>query len=155
MVASRPKMFQQSTTDESEILKLVKNQFLPHHEVLRWRSTKEEDIPIPNTNEIMVLSSFFQHGFSLPTCEFLRDLLHQYEIDLVHLNPNSIIQIAILVHLCESFLDVPPNFPLFKSYFFLKYQSNADKRKIIGGVGLKTHPRSGFLDLPLKNSLKE
>jgi hypothetical protein len=58
------------------------------------------------------------------------------------------------MHLCEAFLVVPPNFPLFKSYFFLKYQSSADKRKVIGGVGLQTRPHSGFLDLPMKTALK-
>jgi hypothetical protein len=58
------------------------------------------------------------------------------------------------MHLCEAFLVVPPNFPLFKSYFFLKYQSRAVKRKVIGGVGLQTRPHSGFLDLLMKTSLK-
>jgi hypothetical protein len=28
-------------------------------------------------------------------------------------------------------------FSLLKSYFLLKYQSSADKRKVIGGVGLQ------------------
>jgi hypothetical protein len=101
-----------------------------------------------------VLSSFFQHGFGLPTYKFLRGLLHNYEIELVRLNPNSILQIVVFVHLYKVFLDVPPNFPLFKIFFLLKYQPSADKRKVIGGVGLQTHPHSGFLDLPMKTSLK-
>jgi hypothetical protein len=82
---------------------------------------KGEVISTHNTNEIMVLSSFFKHGFSLPSCKFLRSLLHHYQIELEHLNPNSILQIAIFVPLCEAFLAMPLNFPLFKSYFFLKY----------------------------------
>jgi hypothetical protein len=86
----------------------------------------------------VVLSSFFQRGFGLPTCEFLRGLLHHYKIELVHFNPNSILQIDVFEHLCEVFLGVPPNFPILKSYFFLKYQPSADKRKVIGGVGLQT-----------------
>jgi hypothetical protein len=59
MIASYPEMFQKSTADESEVLRLVDNHFLPDHEVLRWWSAKGEDIPTPNTNKIMVLSSFF------------------------------------------------------------------------------------------------
>jgi hypothetical protein len=58
------------------------------------------------------------------------------------------------VYLCEAFLAVPPNFPLFKSYFFLKYQPSADNWKVIGGVGIQTRHRSGFLDLPMKTLLK-
>jgi hypothetical protein len=41
-------MFQQSTTDESEILKLVENHFLPNHMVLQWQLAKGEDIPTPS-----------------------------------------------------------------------------------------------------------
>jgi hypothetical protein len=127
MVASHPEMFQKSTVYESKIQKLVRNHFLPVREVLRWRPANGEDIRTPNTNEIVALSSFFQRGFVLPTCEFLRSLLHHYEIELVHLNPNSILQITVFVHLCEAFLGVPLNFFLFKSYFLLKYQPSADK----------------------------
>jgi hypothetical protein len=101
-----------------------------------------------------VLSSFFQSGFGLPTCEFLYSLLHHYEIELDHLNPNSILEIAVFVHLCETFLGVPPNFALFKSYFLLNYQPSTDKRKVISDVRLQMHPRSRFLDLPMKISLK-
>jgi hypothetical protein len=101
-----------------------------------------------------VLTFFFQHEFSLPTCEFLHGLLHHYEIELIHLNPNSIFQIAVFMHLCEAFLGMPSKFSLFKSYFLLKYQPSADNRKVIGCVGLQTRPRSGFLDLSMKTSLK-
>jgi hypothetical protein len=50
-----------------------------------------EDLRTPNTNEIMVFSSFFQRGFSLSACDFFRILLDHYQIELVHLNPNSIL----------------------------------------------------------------
>jgi hypothetical protein len=146
MAASHPKTFQKSIADEKEILKLVHNHFLPDRELLRWWPTNGEDIPTPNTNEIVVLTSFFQRGFGLPTCKFLHGLLHHYKIELVHLNPNSILQIAVFVHLCEAFLSVPPNFSLLKSYFLLKYQPSVDKRQVIGGVGLQMCPHSGFFD---------
>jgi hypothetical protein len=116
-------------------------------------SPNGEGIPTPNSNEIVVLSSFFQRGFYLPTCEFLCGLLHHYEIELVHLNPNSILQIAVFVQLCKAFLGVPPNSSLFKSYFLMKYQPSADKWKIISGVGLQTRPHNSFLDLPMKTLL--
>jgi hypothetical protein len=49
---------------------------------------------------------------------------------------------------------IPLNFPLFKNYFFLKYQSSAANSKFVGGVGLETCPRAGFVDLPMKTSLQ-
>jgi hypothetical protein len=66
MATSHLEMFQKSIADESEIWKLVRNHFLLEQEVLRWRPANGEDIPTPNTNEIVVLSSFSRHGFGLP-----------------------------------------------------------------------------------------
>jgi hypothetical protein len=120
--------------------------------VLQWRPTKREDIPTPNTNKIVILTSL--HGFGLPSCKFLRGLLYHYKIKLVHLNPNSIIQIVIFVHLCECYLAIHPNFPLFTHYFFMKCQPSTAKQEINGDVDIQTRPHRNFLDLPLKTSLK-
>jgi hypothetical protein len=154
MAASHPNLFHPSGTDESEIRKLVANHFLQDRVVLQWRPAAREDISTPNTIEIVVFSSFFQCGFSLPTCDFLRGLLDHYQIELIHLNPNSILQIVVFIHLCEAFLGISPNFPLFKIYFFLKYQLSAADRKVIRGVGLQTRPPASLLDIPLKTSLQ-
>jgi hypothetical protein len=154
MAASHPHLFQASVVDESEIRKVVVNPFLPDHVVRQWCPAAGEDLRTPTTNEIVVFSSFFQHGFNLPSYDFFHRLLDHYQIKLVHLNPNSILQITVFVHLCEAFLGIPPNFPLFKSYFFLKYQLNTASRKVIRGVDLQTHPHAGLLDLPIKTSLR-
>jgi hypothetical protein len=153
MAALHQYLFQPSIIDENEICMLVVSHILPNREVLQWRPATGEDIPTPNTNEIVVFASF-QHGVGLPVCDFLHSHMVQYQIELVHLNPNSIIQIVIFVHLCEAYLGIPPNFPLFKNYFFLTYQSSAANQKVICSVGLQTHPHAAFLDLPLKNSLQ-
>jgi hypothetical protein len=120
--------------------------------VLQWCLAAGKGLPTPNTNEIVVFSSF-QCGFRLLACNFFRRLLDHYQIELVHLNPSSILKIVIFVHLCEAFLGILPNFPLFKNYFFLKYQPSAANRKVIGDVCLQTHPHVGFFDLPMKTSL--
>jgi hypothetical protein len=91
MGTSHPHLFQPSVTDESEICKLIVSYFLPDREVLQWQPTTDEGIPTPNTNEIMVFTSFFQCGFGLLVCDFLRGFLGHYQIELVHLNPNSIL----------------------------------------------------------------
>jgi hypothetical protein len=88
--------FQSSVADENKIRKLVASHFLPHREVLQWHPTAGEDIPTPNTNKIVVFVSFFQRGFGLLVCDFRRGLLDHYQIELVHLKPNSILQIAVL-----------------------------------------------------------
>jgi hypothetical protein len=108
--------------------------------VLQGHLATSEDLPTPNSPPP-------------PACDFFRGLLDHYQIELFHLNPNSILQITIFIRLCEAFLGIPLNFPLFKHYFFMKYQPSAANRKVIGGVGLQTHPHTGFLDPPMKTSL--
>jgi hypothetical protein len=106
MATSHPHMSQQSAADESKILKFVENHFLPYRVVLQWWPAIGVDFPTPNTNKTVVFSSFFQWGFGLLACDFLHGLLQHYEIELVHLNPNSILQIAVFIHLCEAFLQI-------------------------------------------------
>jgi hypothetical protein len=118
MATSHPHLFQPSVADESEICKLVANHFLLDSTILQWCLATREDIPTPNTTEIVVFSSFFQCRFGLPAYDFLRGLLDHSQIELIHLNPNSILQIAIFVHLWEALLGISPSFPLFKNYFF-------------------------------------
>jgi hypothetical protein len=119
MAASRPHHLQPFVVDEKEIRKLVANYFLA--DMLQWRPATGEDIPMHWMNEIVVFSTFFQRRYGLPACDFLHGLLDHYQIELVHLNPNSILHIAIFVHLCEAYHGNPLSFPLFKNYFFLKY----------------------------------
>jgi hypothetical protein len=142
-----------SVADESEIRKLIANHFLPYRVVLQWHLSAGEDLPTHNTNEIVVFSSSFQHGFGLLACDFFCGLLNHYQIELVHLNLNSVLEIAVFIHLCEAFLGVPPNFPLSKSYF-LKYQLSTANHKVIRCVGLQTYSRTSLLDLPMKTSLR-
>jgi hypothetical protein len=59
MAASHPEMSLPSTVDEDDFLKLVKNHLLPSRAVLQWWPAMDEDIPTPNTNNIVVLTSFF------------------------------------------------------------------------------------------------
>jgi hypothetical protein len=153
MATSHPHLFQSSIADESEIRKLVANHILLDRVVLQWHPTTGEDLKTPNTKETVVFCSF-QRGFGLPACDFFCGLLDHYQIELVHLNPNSILQITIFVHLCKAFLGIPPNFPLFKNYFFLKYQPSAANRKVIRAVGLQTRSRANFFDLLMKSSVQ-
>jgi hypothetical protein len=107
-------MFKTSTVGKTKIQQLV------------------DDFPTPNTKEIVVMKPYFQRGFGFPSCDFFRGLLDHFKIELVYLNPNSILQIAVFVHLCEAFLGIPPHFTLFKYYFFLKYQSSAANHVVRG-----------------------
>jgi hypothetical protein len=113
MAASHPHLFQPSVADENEICKLIQSYFLLYREVLQWCPATGEDIPTPNTNEIVVFASY-HCGFGLLVCDFLHGLLDYYQIKLVHLNPNSIPQITVFVHLHKPILGFLQIFPCSK-----------------------------------------
>ncbi len=104
----------------------------------------------------MVFTSFFYRGFLLPTSSFFRGLLYFYGIELVNLNPNSILQISAFIHLCEAFLGVRPYFALFRHLYALKASQKGGQPSVVGGAGLQL--RSGksaqYIGLPMKTSLK-
>ena len=55
---------------------------------------------------------FLIRGLALPVSPFFCGLLDFYELNLTHLNPNSILQVSIFVHLCEAYLGILPHFGL-------------------------------------------
>ena len=61
--------------------------------------------------------TFHERGFSVPTGRFIRAVLHEYGLQLQHLNPNGIQQMAAFEALCEGYLGVEAHWHLFR-YFF-------------------------------------
>jgi hypothetical protein len=63
---------------------------------------------------LLFMSHFLSAGLLFPSPLFFRGLLDFYELNLTHFNPNSVLQVAIFVHLCEAFLGILPHFGLWK-----------------------------------------
>lgn len=87
--------------------------------------------------EIVLFRPFIKRWLGLPSSHFLRGLLHFYGITLNHLTPNSILHISIFVHLCETFLGIPPSMTLFWYYFKLKPQPDVTAPAVIGGARIQ------------------
>src|SRR5438105_12942122 len=103
--APNPKeMWMKSTVTKGELEKMVEDQVLPVKELIGWRAANGELFPTADTEEIVVFTSFFYQGFLLSSSFFFRGLLCFYGIELVNLNPNSILQIFAFIHLYEAFL---------------------------------------------------
>jgi hypothetical protein len=98
---------------------------------------------------------FLIHGLALPISPFFRGLLDFYELNLTHLNPNSIMQVAIFVHLCEAFLGIPPHFELWKYLYHYRPGMAGGQHQLVG-ASLELHRgrKVEYLDIPLKDSIK-
>jgi hypothetical protein len=44
--------------------------------------------------------------------DFFRDLLYYYQLELVHLIPNSVTVMSTFIHFCEAYLGISPHFLL-------------------------------------------
>jgi hypothetical protein len=99
---------------------------------------------------------FLIRGLALPVSPFFRGLLDFYELNLMHLNPNSILQVAIFVHLCEAFLGILPHFDLWKYLYHCRPGMAGGQHQLVGSVSLELRQgrKVEYLDIPLKDSIR-
>jgi hypothetical protein len=69
--------------------------------------------------EFVLFVSYLSCGLALPISPFFLLLLEQFGLQLQHLTPHSILQVAIFVHLCKMFVGVAAYTSLFRQFFVL------------------------------------
>ena len=145
-----------SSMTEKKVRALVKERVLPPKELIEWRPAADEVIPTPNTGEVVVFASFFERGLSLPAHPFLRGLLHFYGLELQHVTPNGLLQVACFITLCECFLGIEPHFALWQRLFTAKANPSQAKPALVGGAGFQLRPGASkdYVTLPLRSSNK-
>ncbi|KAK1650760.1 hypothetical protein QYE76_068565 [Lolium multiflorum] len=110
--------------------------------------------PSPPVGFTVMFMSFLYRGLSLPAHEFLRRLLHVYEIQLWQLTPNSILHLAIFITLCEAFLGIEPHFGLWKKIFFVKCYNCSSSSFVTGGVGFVVRKEVNYFNFPMRESVQ-
>jgi hypothetical protein len=145
-----------SVVFESDLLHLVSIGVLPSKELCSWRICCGVTVPTEDTHESVIYVSFLLHGLALPISPFFRGLLDFYHLNLTHLNPNSIMQISIFVHLYEAFLGVLPHFGLWKYLYHCRPRMAGGQHQLVGGASLEMRRgrKTDYLDIPLKDSIK-
>ena len=128
----------------SDLLKLTKEGYFPKDSE-DVRVPGAENTPTPPPGFRVMFVAFLLRGLSLPAHEFLRGLLFIYGVQLHDLTPNSVLQIACFVTLCECFLGVDPHWVLWKRLFCVKRQG----RYQTGGFGCYVRPEIKYFDLHL------
>jgi hypothetical protein len=145
-----------SIVSESDLLHLVSIRVLPPKELCSWRICHGVTVPTEDTHESVVYVPFLLRGLALPISPFFRGLLDFYHLNLTHLNPNSILQISIFVHLCEAFLGILPHFGLWKYLYHCRPGMAGGQHQLVGGASLEMRRRrkTNYLDIPLKDIIK-
>jgi hypothetical protein len=71
------------------------------------------------TGEFVLFVSYLFCGLALPISPFFLLLLEEFRLQLQHLTPHSILQVAIFVHFCEMFVGLAACTSLFRQFFVL------------------------------------
>jgi hypothetical protein len=92
------------------------------------------DMPHLGDDEVVVLASFYERGFSLPLHSFVRGLLHYYLLEIKNLHPNVVLHIAYFVTLCEAFMGIGPHWRLWHYFFRADLVDRELKGIHVGGI---------------------
>jgi hypothetical protein len=145
-----------SVVSESNLLRLVDVGVLPPKELCSWRICRGVTVPTEDTHESVAYVPFLIRSLALPISPFFRGLLDFYNLNLTHMNPNSILQISIFVHLCKAYLRILPHFDLWNYLYHCRPGKAGGQHQLVGGASLEMRRgrKIEYLDIPLKDSIK-
>jgi hypothetical protein len=121
-----------SMMTEAKIQDLVDHGLLRPKAEVEWRAAAGEQFPSEDVKKQVIFTSFFERGFALPMGDFFRGLLYYYNLELVHLVPNSITVVSTFIHFCEAYLGISPHFLLWRYLFCVK--STSKRSGLVGTV---------------------
>ena len=125
------------TMTEDQLCELVSDCLIQAKEIAEWKAPGQHRVPTLGPSEIVLFVSFIRAGLCLPASTFLHRFLSYFGISLNHLTPNVVLHLSVFVHLCETFLGIPPSLSLFRYFFRLKPQPRSDDTHVLGGCGIQ------------------
>jgi hypothetical protein len=90
-----------------QLIRLIEAGHLPPlTEAVEWIIPADESVSRPPSGYMVSFVVFRERDFSVPAGRFIRGVLFAYGLQLQHLNPNSIQQMAAFEAMCEGFLGI-------------------------------------------------
>jgi hypothetical protein len=112
-----------------------------------WIPPASGAAPSPPLRYVVSFVSFHERGFGVRASRFMRAILHNYGVELHNLSPNSILQAAIFVAVCEGYLGIAPHWDLWTHLFSAElFASPTGERRVRATV------RAGGCILQLRQS---
>ena len=144
------------TMTKDQLRELVSDGLIQSKDIADWRAPGEHRVPTLGPGEIILFVSFIYAELCFPASAFLHQFLNYFGISLNHLAPNAVLHLSVFVHLCESFLGIPP-LSLFCYFFRLKPQPRRDDTNVLGGCGIQFRQglKSKFFDYDLVDSVRD
>jgi hypothetical protein len=145
------KEWKKSKAKTEDLLVLLNSGFLGEKEVDIWHAAARDPYPMEkNPDEIPMFVRFMERWLALPASNFFKGLLEYYGIEYLNLNPNGIVHTSVFVHFCEAFLGIKPHWVLFRKFFRVKPQPNANDPRVVGGADIQMREDAAELYLVYK-----
>jgi hypothetical protein len=87
--------------------------------------------------------AFHERGFSVPAGRFICGVLFEYGLQIQHLNPNSIQQMAVFEAMCEGYLGISAHWHLFQYFFRFTCWKDGSRVATIGCANLRMNQGCG------------
>jgi hypothetical protein len=147
-----------STVLSGHLQKLVKQGFMTATEFVACHVREDPAIPTPKEGYVVSFMAFYERGFDTSSHWFLYSLLWHYGLELHHLTPSWVLDIATFVTLCEAYLGIDPNFDLWNYFFHVQRPQDPEMELMIsGGVVIHVKSEHGvdtYLEIPMPRSMK-
>jgi hypothetical protein len=116
-----------------------------------WRvPPSDHQEPAPPEGYVVSFMAFHERGLGVPSSRFMRALLHYYNMELHHLAPNSISQVAIFTAVCEGYLGMEPHWNLwlhlFRAEHFAKKAGERGVRRAVHAGSCTLQVRVGRVE---------
>jgi hypothetical protein len=131
-----------STVMLGHLQKFMRHDFMLAAELEAYWVPKDPALLAPTEGYVVSFMAFHERGFAVPPHPFLHSLVRSYGLELHHLTPSGVLQIAVFVTLCEAYLWVDPNLDLWK-YFFHARRPQDPKAELTISGGAIIHVKLG------------
>jgi len=127
---------------------VAKGSLPPRTDAQEWIIPRKERRPAPPPNYVVSFVAFHDRGLGVPAGAFLRGTLERVKLELQHLNPNGIQQMAAFEALCEGYLQCEAHADLFAHLFSFSLRRDPEGHPAaIGCAALKAKNDRGGLYL--------
>jgi hypothetical protein len=123
---------------------------------VKWRVPGDESVPRPPKGFVVSFVVFHKREFSVLAGRFIRGVLFEYGLQLQHLNPNNIQQMAAFEAMCEGYLEIRAHWHLFWYFFKFSCLKEGSRASTIGCANLQMKEGRGddyiLVSLSISNS---
>jgi hypothetical protein len=144
-----------SNVSREQLLPLVEaDQLPPLTAIVEWKVPGDEFVSRPPKGFVASFGAFHERGFSTPVGRFIRGVLFEYGLQLQHLNPNNIQQMAAFEAMCEGYLRISAHWHLFRYFFKFACLKEGSRAATIGCANLRMKQGRGddYIPVSLTNS---